>query len=92
MADYSDLLAAECRILGVSFEDDRCFGSRLLSNLLVQQPDKNMDVVKLEKAPKIAVYVSTRIFNCGMMPLRWRWNMRKFPTKKCGMMKCSAIS
>jgi hypothetical protein len=56
MADYSDLLAAECRIRGVSFEKlDPSEASSIYS--LVQQPDKNMDVVKLEKAPKIAVYV-----------------------------------
>jgi hypothetical protein len=56
MADYSDLLAAECRIRGVSFETvDAANASSILA--LVQSPDKNMDVVRLEKAPKIAVYV-----------------------------------
>ncbi len=56
MADASDLLAAECRIRGVSFEtiDAGAAGSIYT---LVQSQEKNMDVVKLEKAPKIAVYV-----------------------------------
>jgi len=55
MADYSDLLVAECRIRGVSFErlDASAAGSIYT---LVQSEQKNMDVVKLEKAPKIAVY------------------------------------
>jgi hypothetical protein len=56
MADYSDLLAAECRIRGVSFEKiDQSAATSIYT--LVQSPEKNMDVVKLEKAPKIAVYV-----------------------------------
>jgi len=56
MADYSDLLAAECRIRGVSFEKVDATSAQSIYSL-VQEPDKNMDVVKLEKAPKIAVYV-----------------------------------
>jgi hypothetical protein len=56
MADYSDLLAAECRIRGVSFETVSASDANSIY-ALVQQPDKNMDVVKLEKAPKIAVYI-----------------------------------
>ncbi len=56
MADYSDLLAAECRIRGVSFETiDAAAANSIYS--LVQSEAKNMDVVKLEKPPKIAVYV-----------------------------------
>src|SRR5438067_9245394 len=54
MIDYQDLLAAECRIRGVSFEKlDEASAQSILS--LVQSEDKNMDVVRLEKAPKIAV-------------------------------------
>ncbi len=56
MLDYSDELALKCRIRGVSFE--------LLSNAevikiysLVQSENQNMEVVRLEKAPKIAVFV-----------------------------------
>jgi hypothetical protein len=56
MADYSDLLAAECRIRGVTFQSVDASAAQSIY-ALVQSPDKNMDVVKLEKAPKIAVYV-----------------------------------
>jgi hypothetical protein len=57
MADYSDLLAAECRLRGVHFTT--IDGSAAQSiYALVQSDDKNMDVVKLEKAPRIAVYVT----------------------------------
>lgn len=56
LADYSDLLASECRIRGVSFEKlDQ--GSANSIYTLAQSEEKNMDVVRLEKAPKIAVYV-----------------------------------
>ena len=56
MADYSDLLAAECRIRGVSFEQ-LAEGDAQSIYQLVQAPDKNMDVERLEKAPKVAVYI-----------------------------------
>jgi len=56
MADANDLLIAECRIRGVTFEKLDASSANSIYNL-VQSPDKNMDVVKLEKAPKIAVYV-----------------------------------
>lgn len=56
MADYSDLLASECRIRGVSFERIDGSSAQSIYNL-VQGEEKNMDVVKLEKAPRIAVYV-----------------------------------
>jgi hypothetical protein len=56
MADYSDLMAAECRIRGVLFQTlDQSAANSIYA--LVQSDQKNMDVVKLEKAPKIAVYV-----------------------------------
>jgi hypothetical protein len=55
MMDYSDKLAAECRIRGVFFESlDGSEAAQIYSQ--VQAPDVNMDVVRLEKAPKIAVY------------------------------------
>ncbi len=56
MADYSDLLASECRIRGVSFDHLDASSAQSIYNL-VQGEEKNMDVVKLEKAPRIAVYV-----------------------------------
>jgi hypothetical protein len=55
LSDYSDKLAAECRIRGVFFEtisDSKA--NEILEE--VKNEDVNMDVVKLEKAPKIAVY------------------------------------
>ena len=56
MADYSDVLAAECRIRGVQFEEiDASSANSIYA--LVQSEEKNMDVVRLEKAPRIAVYV-----------------------------------
>ncbi len=56
MFDYSDGLALKCRLKNVSFQP--------LTNQeaveiysFVQSEEQNMDVVRLEKAPKIAVYV-----------------------------------
>ncbi len=56
LCDYSDLLANECRIRGVLFEP---VSSSQAASIYadVQRPDNNEDVVRLEKAPKIAVYV-----------------------------------
>ncbi len=56
MSDYSDLLASECRIRGVAFEKLDASTAQSIYTL-VQGEEKNMDVVKLEKAPRIAVYV-----------------------------------
>ncbi len=56
LADYAEVLARECRIRGVSFETlDGTAAAALYAE--VQRDDNNMDVVRLEKAPKIAVYV-----------------------------------
>ena len=54
--DYSDKLANTCRIKGVSFTT---LNQSQTVDLyaFVQSEDQNMDVVRLEKAPKIAVYV-----------------------------------
>lgn len=55
LVDYTDKFAAECRIRGVSFE--RLSESQALSIIdEVSQENVNMEVVKLEKPPKIAVY------------------------------------
>ncbi len=56
LIDYSDDLASECRLNNVGFE------TMSLSNVteiysFVQSEENNMDVVRLEKAPKVAVYV-----------------------------------
>src|SRR5580765_3544966 len=56
IADYEDVLAAECRIRGENFEKLDASSAQSIY-ALVQSDEKNMDAVKLEKAPKIAVYV-----------------------------------
>lgn len=56
LCDYSDVLAKECRIRGVFFEPLAASDAASLY-AEVQREDNNEDVVRLEKAPKIAVYV-----------------------------------
>jgi len=57
MFDYSEKIALQCRLKGVSFE--KISGSQAIEiYAFVQSDDQNMDVVRLEKAPKIAVYVT----------------------------------
>lgn len=56
MVDYDDIVAGECRVRGVTFEQIDG-GSAASIYSLVQSEDENMDLVKLEKPPKIAVYV-----------------------------------
>lgn len=57
MIDYSDALASLCRLKGVSFD---ILNSTQVVDIysLVQSEDQNMEVVRLEKSPKIAVYVT----------------------------------
>ena len=52
---YDKDVDLECRVKGVSFEvlTDGQYG-QIVTEIL--QPDVNMDVVKLEKVPKVAVY------------------------------------
>ncbi|MBI3259716.1 MAG: asparagine synthetase B [Ignavibacteriae bacterium] len=53
--DYADNIAAECRIRGVYFEQiDGATAASIYSE--VQGENTNMDAVRLEKPPKIAVY------------------------------------
>ncbi len=56
MLDYSDELALQCRLKGVQFES---VSAEQVVNIysFVQGEDQNMEVIRLEKAPKIAVYV-----------------------------------
>ncbi|HEX9615723.1 MAG TPA: asparagine synthetase B [Bacteroidota bacterium] len=56
LMEYSDILARECRIRGVSFEPISGPDAAVVY-AEVQREDNNMDLVRLEKAPKIAVYV-----------------------------------
>ena len=56
MIDYSDKIAVECRVEGVAF-DVISASEAVAIYAEVQNENNNMDVVRLEKAPKIAVYV-----------------------------------
>ena len=56
MLDNHDVVASECRIRGVAFtEPSGAEAAQIYSE--VQREDNNMDVVRLEKAPRVAVYV-----------------------------------
>ncbi len=56
MIDYSDELALKCRLRGVSFES--LSNSEVIDIYsFVQSEDQNMEVIRLEKAPKVAVFV-----------------------------------
>jgi hypothetical protein len=55
VTDYAEEIASECRIRGVFFEPlDGAYTASIYSE--VQSEKTNMDVVRLEKAPRIAVY------------------------------------
>ncbi len=54
--DYSDDVLLDCRLQGVYFEQLDP-GAAVDIYSFVQQEDQNMDVVRMEKAPKVAVYV-----------------------------------
>jgi len=56
LIDYSEELAAECRLNAVAFEPVSLSQTTEIYSF-VQSEENNMDVVRLEKAPKIAVYV-----------------------------------
>ncbi len=62
LIDYDDKVAVESRIEGVAFD---LLSASQAADIYstVQSEDNNMDVVRLEKAPKIAVYVPP-----GFMP------------------------
>lgn len=56
LLDNTDQIATECRIRGVLFEQiSGAAASQILGE--IAQDNNNMDVVRLEKAPKVAVYV-----------------------------------
>ena len=56
MIDYNDQVANECRLEGVAFDQISSSQAAEIYSA-VQKDDNNMDVIRLEKAPKIAVYV-----------------------------------
>ena len=55
MCDYHKLIEDECMIRGVSYEVISDAQAGGIENLIAN-PEENMDLVKLEKAPKVAVY------------------------------------
>ena len=56
MIDGLDNVSAECRVRGVTYEQlSGTDASAIYAE--IQAEDNNMDVIRLEKAPKIAVYV-----------------------------------
>jgi hypothetical protein len=56
MIDANPVVTTECRVRGVAFHElSTAQAAQLYAE--VQQEDNNMDVVRLEKAPKVAVYV-----------------------------------
>jgi len=56
MFDYSDKLAFQCRLKGVGFQTITIEEAVQIYSF-VQSEEQNMEVVRLEKSPKIAVYV-----------------------------------
>jgi hypothetical protein len=56
MIDGLDVVTAECRIRGVAFSPMSAVDAAQVY-AEVQREDNNMDVVRLEKAPRVAVYV-----------------------------------
>jgi hypothetical protein len=56
LIDYSDKIAAECRINNISFNEISPSEAVEIYSA-VQSEDNNMDVIRLEKPPKVAVYV-----------------------------------
>ena len=60
MIDAMDLVSAECRVRGVSYEVlSGSAAAQIYAE--VQAENNNMDAVRLEKAPKIAVYVPPNV-------------------------------
>jgi hypothetical protein len=55
LMDYQDLAASECRVRGVLFETVSASAAAQLSAEIARD-DNNMDAIRLEKAPKVAVY------------------------------------
>lgn len=56
MIDYTREIETECRFEGVSF--DVITSSKMVDIYsIVQSEDENMELIRLEKAPKVAVYV-----------------------------------
>src|SRR5688572_33490500 len=55
LIEYSQALESECKIRGVSYEVVAAGRVNVILNEITD-PSVNMEMVKLEKAPKVAVY------------------------------------
>ena len=64
MVDENPVVAAECRVRGVMAGALTQSGAAQIY-AEVQQDDNNMDVVRLEKAPRVAVYVPPGLPSLG---------------------------
>ena len=83
LIDYSDEIAGECRLNNVSFETIALSQATEIYSF-VQSEENNMDVVRLEKAPKVAVYVPpgflpwddavTLVLEYAQVPYEKIWN------------------
>lgn len=83
LIDYSDDIAKKCLIEGVAFDK---LSIQEVADIysIVQSPNNNMNVVRLEKAPKIAVYVPpsfqpwddavTMVLDYAKIPYTKIWN------------------
>ncbi len=83
LIDYSEDIAKECLIEGVAFDK---LSIQEVADIysIVQSPNNNMNVVRLEKAPKIAVYVPpsfqpwddavTMVLDYAKIPYTKIWN------------------
>lgn len=79
MLPFKSEIENECQIRGIKFE---IISEGQVSEILlnIAKPDVNMELVKLLKAPKIAVY-SPKTKQHGMMLLPWCLPMLKFLMK-----------
>lgn len=83
LLEYSEKIVSECLVNGIQFEQiSLSQASQIYAE--VQSEDNNMDVVRLEKAPEIAVYVPpgfvpwddavTLVFEYANVPYDKIWN------------------
>jgi hypothetical protein len=66
LLDYSDKIAAECRIEGVSFHPGFSFRQAVEIYSIVQDEDNNMDVISLKKRQRL-LFMFLPDFSHGMM-------------------------
>ena len=62
---YNTLTEKECNVRGVTYNVIADIKANQILNE-IRSPEKNQDIVRLEKVPKIAIY-SQKVNNHGMM-------------------------